>query len=609
MASRRTLVLGRDETSDQDVVDASSSHHWDRIAAFLDKYAWVEPHYTSDEAWFVSVKHRKSRVVFNAIIERLASGQLASLTLRSCDPSDLFDTSNDDMFLKFERTCSDPHGVKCTIENLAENPSHGVPRAEDALSLAVAIFQHFGASRIMAQDQYSVRTFCNGDRRMYRRNKPMFIPLNWLNILTKGSSWYEARGFQCVEGTVDPVGHAAKVSALRIVPMEQLIDSLTEADTVLRRAVLERVDAGESGESKEDVSRIFEVLKRLSEFLDLVADLRARDMLRRTVSATILEVMRHECTLAAQFVDVLMSFELQTMHERFGEHLSLPDRPAEESWRYVWALPSNWVLDMTHDIVDDERNASSRVTASLDRHAVKSNGMLELHVKPKKNAPPIAFSIFTTKGTDGTVTSMSMFSTTNGSNVAGRGRNTAGRGGISLSWNNMDDALNIRYMGPKQDHNIATIDSAMATIMSVARLFGMGTITVGRAYHATKVSTYQGAQRQVSMQTFYMLTRGVGFLEACGFRSIEEELDPEAFNRHVRNIHNFTMSDLIETLQARDIGLRGALFNGHEIIARTNTDARATSRPLVLNEVVMLIKYGSKILDIISNKRTSCARP
>ena len=111
----------------------------------------------------------------------------------------------------------------------------------------------------------------------------------------------------------------------------------------------------------------------------------------------------------------------------------------------------------------------------------------------------------------------------------------------------------IRYISKKPSQGVVSGTDALAIAIAIGRRFGCGTLEL---YDASSLPCEGKA---IGLRAARILSRGAGWYESKGFRSLIEALEPNKYAKTVARLHTIPVDDLVASLSSIDRAVRSAL--------------------------------------------------
>lgn len=259
-----------------------------------------------------------------------------------------------DIWLKRGRSAE----FEAHLESVSKKPSHGLRSGKDALGMAIALCRSVGCKSIKLSDGSHLH--CAGSNGNMDDARDNSIPLRKARILSRGTGWYESRGFRSLVELVDPGLYERMVSRLHRISVPTLAACLRQQDGLLRAALVDPGAMARMGivkYTKTDMSEV--VVPSIDDLLSMMSRVSvAHEILIRhsesrkkikekITSETLGELVDHlikaNCTMAAKFVKALLPDSRDFVvlkHDADGRPVS--PIPHEEAWVYTWRLTNTY---------------------------------------------------------------------------------------------------------------------------------------------------------------------------------------------------------------------------------------------------------------------------
>jgi hypothetical protein len=137
--------------------------------------------------------------------------------------------------------------------------------------------------------------------------------------------------------------------------------------------------------------------------------------------------------------------------------------------------------------------------------------------------------------------------------------------GIHLQFRRGHDTLvskcvaELMSISKKPSQGLLTGRDALDTAIALCRHIGCSAVNL---HDGARIQcTGQQQEQEVHLRKALILSRGAGWYESRGFRSIVESLDPVRFRRMVPRLHTIRLVDLLKGLRQHDALLRSALLD------------------------------------------------
>lgn len=193
---------------------------------------------------------------------------------------------------------------------------------------------------------------------------------------------------------------------------------------------------------------------------------------------------------------------------------------------------------------------------------------------------------------------------------------------ISLYFNRIDRTdsdVHIDRIAASPKHNIARGQQALRMAVALCKFFGAKRARLFDSSHLpckrvngkgdddnNTNSYYYQSQKSVPLRPLRILTKGEGWYESHGFRSIEQILEPIVYRNHVSALHTVDMSQLEAALQQRDVALRRSILERTEVIGQGDVDGDggiSEPKQLELRDVMQIVERNSQLLDLLDELR------
>lgn len=286
------------------------------------------------------VKFGKSRAVLKVDVDRLFTGAIKSLTMGSTvvrptakDPPG-FDYA---VSMRIDRGhMGDASECRAYIDYISKKPSHGVLSGGDAIGIALGICRLIKCDTVEVSDASSLP--CGTENVSLRR----------FRILSRGSGWYESKGFKSVAEVLGSAAYRRTVAKLHKLPLPQLIEKMTAIDTIVRSAiaspdrdvvrrmvVAKHVMTSEQPEliSPPSVMHLASILANVSVALEVMRDSKVTG----TLGALMDHVMAADCHKARALVNALLPWEDAYFVIMVGpDGRPAPKLPQLKAWLFAW---------------------------------------------------------------------------------------------------------------------------------------------------------------------------------------------------------------------------------------------------------------------------------
>ena len=291
----------------------------------------------------LEVVYGSSRAILQVGVRTMFTGDVESAEFRTvtvdpgaADPPDGFEHA-------VHMTLARPDGgpaCEAELHAVSKKPSHGVRSGTDAVGMAIALCRLLGCRAVKLYD--GSRLGCP------EADAPM--SLRKARILSRGSGWYESKGFRSVIETLDPGRfrqHVPKLHSLRLRP---LMACLEAQDAALRRAVADApaaarmtVHVHHHDSSKVDVvsppalKDIVAIIDSVSVALDILRRVAGPRPGARTLGKVVDDLIARDCKSASQLVDSLLPDTQRFLVLVHGPDGSpVPPLPHLDAWIFTW---------------------------------------------------------------------------------------------------------------------------------------------------------------------------------------------------------------------------------------------------------------------------------
>jgi hypothetical protein len=167
----------------------------------------------------------------------------------------------------------------------------------------------------------------------------------------------------------------------------------------------------------------------------------------------------------------------------------------------------------------------------------------------------------------------------------------------------------ISLVSKKPSHGVLTGTDALGMAVGLCRLFGAPSVEL---YDASRMSCGDAANTTLSLRRTRILSRGAGWYESRGFRSVIEVIDPGHYRRTVPRLHALPLQPLVDVLRAQDVVVRAALAStdgpgGRMQVARYDLVRREPTLacPPSLVDVIALAESVSVALEVLGPLRAT----
>jgi hypothetical protein len=179
----------------------------------------------------------------------------------------------------------------------------------------------------------------------------------------------------------------------------------------------------------------------------------------------------------------------------------------------------------------------------------------------------VVFAVDATTMFDGHLTNVDMNTTTTVPNA--RDPASAYNFAVSVTFSREEAdphacAGHVHLISHKPTHGVASGSDAIGIAIALGRMFGCRTLSLFDASRIT-CPTRRGASstpQTLLLRRARILSRGQGWYESKGFRSVIEALEPNAYRSTVGKLHTIRVADLVAALADVDRALRSALLGG-----------------------------------------------
>ncbi len=160
----------------------------------------------------------------------------------------------------------------------------------------------------------------------------------------------------------------------------------------------------------------------------------------------------------------------------------------------------------------------------------------------------------------------------------------------------------VNVISKKPTHGVRSGSDALGIAIALGRLFGCAALEL---QDASSLPCPGAAGGRVALRNARILSRGAGWYESKGFRSLVEALEPGRFKGTVGRLHAIPLKDMLRALRDVDAAARAALCGGDSNkgvrIAKYKKDAAmpgVTEKPST-SEVVAVLQRASTALEAL----------
>lgn len=310
---------------------------WTEIERMLEKHAKkVGATIWQSSEHRMPVKFGRSRAVLKFDVDRLFTGAIKSLTIVS---TVVRPTAKDPPGFDFAVSMRIDRGhlesateCRAYIDYISKKPSHGVLTGNDALGIALGICRMIRCNTVEVSDASSLP--CEGEN----------ISLRRFRILSRGSGWYESRGFRGVTEVLGPATHRRTIARLHKLPISRLMEKMSAIDAIVREAitspvrhmvVAKHVMTSDKPEliSPPSVVHLASILANVSVALEVLRDSKATG----TLGAFMDRIMADDCHKARALVNALLPWEDSYFVIMVGpDGRPAPKLPLLRAWVLAW---------------------------------------------------------------------------------------------------------------------------------------------------------------------------------------------------------------------------------------------------------------------------------
>ena len=288
----------------------------------------------------------KSQATFDVQINFLFTGDVLSVDMDSTvrkptvkDPAHGFPVG---LSMSFTRTgpsetssAASADQMFASIHLVSKKPSHGIMSGTDAISIAIHLSRYFRCQAIEIYDASHIH--CDSEKNYSLRKA---------RILSKGSGWYESKGFRSIIEVLHPKTFQKTVGQLHTIPTDVLIEHFEGIDAIVRTCIVKRSavkglvvkrygavgDCEEGQATARDLAHLVGSVSTSLEILEKHKD-------KKTVGDVMDHVMAKDCKTAADLVSSLLP---QSSHfivlQRKPDGSEAPKMPMESAWIFAWRL-------------------------------------------------------------------------------------------------------------------------------------------------------------------------------------------------------------------------------------------------------------------------------
>ena len=162
----------------------------------------------------------------------------------------------------------------------------------------------------------------------------------------------------------------------------------------------------------------------------------------------------------------------------------------------------------------------------------------------------------------------------------------------------------VNLISAKPSHGVLSGTDAIGIAIALARAFGCRTLSL---HDGSALDCPDGSGDPISLRRARILSRGAGWYESKGFRSLIEALEPDKYRRTVGRLHTVRVADLLKALRASDEGLRAAVAAGRPGFGALNIAAYNDDEPEpeVHSGKALSIKH---VVDALQQASVACER-
>jgi hypothetical protein len=315
---------------------------WAEIDQMLGKYAKnVGMTMWQSSEFRMPVKFGKSRAVLKVEVDRFFTGAIKSLRIESTvvrptakDPTG-FDYA---VSIRIDRGhLESATECRAYIDYISKKPSHGVFSGGDAIGIALGICRLIRCDTVEVSDASSLP--CGTEKVSLRR----------FRILSRGSGWYESKGFKSAAEVLGSAAYRRTIAKLHKLPLPQLIEKMTGIDAIVRSAiaspdrdVVRRMVVAKHDMTTEQpelisppsVEHLASILANVSVALEVMRDSKATI---GTLGALMDRVMAADCLKARALVNALLPWEDVYFVIMVGpDGRPAPKLPQLKAWLFAW---------------------------------------------------------------------------------------------------------------------------------------------------------------------------------------------------------------------------------------------------------------------------------
>jgi hypothetical protein len=166
-------------------------------------------------------------------------------------------------------------------------------------------------------------------------------------------------------------------------------------------------------------------------------------------------------------------------------------------------------------------------------------------------------------------------------------------------------SIELGILSKKPSHGVATGTDALNIVVALAKHLNCKVVIL------TDASTVEcGLNKSYSLRQARILSKGAGWYESKGFKSLIESLHPRQYNANVPKLHGIPLKELVQVLGHIDAALRAIILDRKSIkrckvIKYTTGDLGPKLINATFKDIIEIVNHVSVPLDIISSNSNS----
>jgi hypothetical protein len=179
------------------------------------------------------------------------------------------------------------------------------------------------------------------------------VSLRSARILSRGSGWYESKGFRSVIEAIEPRTYARTVGRLHTTPLDRLKAALTSIDAVVRSSLCSGSNGfGSMRIAKYGILTSEPELASPPSIVDVVGVIRSTSvaleilaaMSEKTLGSAVDHLIDRDCVAAGRLVHALLPHKDDAFYVVLSdlEGNPVPPLPMLEAWVFAWRLTSSY---------------------------------------------------------------------------------------------------------------------------------------------------------------------------------------------------------------------------------------------------------------------------